>query len=225
MRLPRNHKVFRGQIDAAPVVGVFFLLSLFLLLHSSIVFTPGVRVSINSPGSSSTNRPVVFIQANSEIRYQGRRYQFAEFEAELREQFRDGKVPRMFLLHTESASTGWTAEQVRALATELGSQVELPGTRIELPEAGELPGTANPAVVVAINLNGQLFFENQIIKEELLRKKLEAAVREARGPLTLILQMDKEVALERFVRLSEMAREAGLQEVVIATRPRLKLSR
>ncbi len=46
MKLPRNAKVFRGQLDVAPVVGVFFLLLIFLLLQNYITFVPGVPVQL-----------------------------------------------------------------------------------------------------------------------------------------------------------------------------------
>ena len=46
MKLPRNSKVFRGQFDIAPFMGVFFLLFLFLLLKNFITFVPGVPVQL-----------------------------------------------------------------------------------------------------------------------------------------------------------------------------------
>ena len=46
MKLPRNSKVFRGQLDVAPVVGVFFLLLIFLMLQNFITFIPGVPVRL-----------------------------------------------------------------------------------------------------------------------------------------------------------------------------------
>ncbi len=46
MRYPRNAKIFRGQLDAAPFAGVFFSLLLFILLNSTLVFTPGVRIDL-----------------------------------------------------------------------------------------------------------------------------------------------------------------------------------
>jgi len=54
MRFPHNAKIFRGQFDAAPYVGVFFLLVIFLLAHSAMVFVPGVPIELptgaNLPG-------------------------------------------------------------------------------------------------------------------------------------------------------------------------------
>lgn len=46
MKLPRNAKVFRGQLDIAPFVGVFFLLLIFVLLKNHISFVPGVPVQL-----------------------------------------------------------------------------------------------------------------------------------------------------------------------------------
>ncbi|MBI4657480.1 MAG: biopolymer transporter ExbD [Verrucomicrobia bacterium] len=46
MKLPRNSKIFRGQLDAAPFASVFFLLAIFLTLSSELVFTPGVRINL-----------------------------------------------------------------------------------------------------------------------------------------------------------------------------------
>jgi biopolymer transport protein ExbD len=54
MKFPRNARIFRGQLDAAPFAAVFFLLVIFLLL-GSLVYTPGVRLELpaadNLPGT------------------------------------------------------------------------------------------------------------------------------------------------------------------------------
>ena len=44
MRYPRSVKIFRGQIDAAPFVGVMFLMVIFLLLHSHLVNPTGFEI-------------------------------------------------------------------------------------------------------------------------------------------------------------------------------------
>lgn len=62
MRFPHNAKIFRGQLDAAPFLGVFFLLIIFLLLNSTFVFTPGVPISlpegVNLPGPDKATTAV-----------------------------------------------------------------------------------------------------------------------------------------------------------------------
>jgi biopolymer transport protein ExbD len=66
MRFPHNAKIYRGQIDAAPFLGVFFLLIIFLLLNSSLVFTPGVPITlpqgVNLPG---TDKPTAVVAIDS----------------------------------------------------------------------------------------------------------------------------------------------------------------
>ena len=46
MRFPRNKQIFRGQLDVGAFAGVFFLLLIFVLLQSQLVFTPGVPIRL-----------------------------------------------------------------------------------------------------------------------------------------------------------------------------------
>src|SRR5205823_1704205 len=45
MKFPRNARIFRGQLDAAPFAAVFFLLVIFVML-GTLAYTPGVRVRL-----------------------------------------------------------------------------------------------------------------------------------------------------------------------------------
>jgi biopolymer transport protein ExbD len=49
VRLPRNAKIFRGQLDAAPFAGVFFCLVILLLMTSRLAFTTGVDFETSVP--------------------------------------------------------------------------------------------------------------------------------------------------------------------------------
>lgn len=134
MRFPRQARIFRGQFDVAPYIGVLFLIVLFILLNSSLVFRTGVK--------------------------------------------------------------------------------------IELPVSDELPGPEHPSLVVAIDHNGQVYFEHQIIQERLLQARLNVAVRHAHTPMTLVLEADGRVNQNQILRITEMARAAGIKEIWLATRPR-----
>jgi biopolymer transport protein ExbD len=133
MKFPRNARIFRGQLDAAPFAAVFFLLVLFLVL-GSVVYTPGVRV--------------------------------------------------------------------------------------ELPVADGLPGTDQPTVAVAVDASGGYYFENQSMDEAELGTKLRQAAQQAPVPLTLLVQADKAVTHERLIRLTLLARNAGILHAWLATLPR-----
>jgi len=133
MRFPRNKQIFRGQPDLGAYVGMFFLLLIFVLLNSALVFTPGVP--------------------------------------------------------------------------------------IRLPDADELPGVAGETLVVAVDANGQFYFDNQITPEPVLLQLFFEQVNAARQPLTLVVEADKDVRLETWQRLALLARKAGIRDVVAATRP------
>lgn len=47
MKFPRNARIFRGQLDAAPFISVFFLLVAFVILGSRL-YIPGVRLELPS---------------------------------------------------------------------------------------------------------------------------------------------------------------------------------
>jgi biopolymer transport protein ExbD len=134
MKFPRNAKVFRGQLDAAPISGVFFLLVLFMLLNSNLVFTPGVRINL----------------------------------------------PRV--------------------------------------EGPPLAGVTGPVVLVALDISGNLYFENQIILTNQLSHELQS-VAKATPEITLIVQADREVKLDAFFHLSKLASEAGIRQTLLASRP------
>jgi biopolymer transport protein ExbD len=101
------------------------------------------------------------------------------------------------------------------------SLVFLPGVPVNLPQTADLPGTANPKAVVVIDRGGQIYFESQATSEADLKDKLEASVLRHKGALTLVVQADKEAKHEALVRLAVLAREVGIRDLLIATRPQL----
>src|SRR5207244_10614421 len=73
----------------------------------------------------------------------------------------------------------------------VGSLVYTPGVRVQLPAASDLPGTDKPTVSVAMDGNGRLYFENQLIEENELKNRLRRAVMSSAEKLTLLVQADK----------------------------------
>jgi len=135
MKLPRNARILRGQLDAAPYASVFFLLLNFIVL-ASLVYTPGVQVPLN------------------------------------------------------------------------------------LPVADGLPGTDRPTVAVAVESNGQLYFQNQRVSETEFTNRLSQLTRKSSEMPTLVVQADKDVRLETLIHLRMLARAVGVQDMVEATLPR-----
>ena len=69
MKFPRNARIFRGQLDAAPFAAVLFLIIIFLMLKG-LVYTPGVSLELptidNLPGSDRRSEGVA-IDANGRL--------------------------------------------------------------------------------------------------------------------------------------------------------------
>ena len=96
-----------------------------------------------------------------------------------------------------------------------------PGLSLRLPVADGLAGTDKPTVAVAIDAGGRLFFSNQIVNEGELKSHLRDAAKELREPLTLVIHADKAVTYEQLVRVTLLARDAGIHDIVLATLPRV----
>lgn len=101
-----------------------------------------------------------------------------------------------------------------------GSMVYMPGVRLQLPVASDLPGWDQPSVAVAIDKNGRLYFENQCFQEDELRTRLAQLAKRSNQPLTLLVQADKEATYKMILRLRLLARDAGIPETFLATLPR-----
>ena len=95
------------------------------------------------------------------------------------------------------------------------------GLRIELPEA-DSPAAMAPgerALVVGLDANEQLYFENQRVEWSELKDLLSDRVRAAQGPRTLALQADRDVRTARLFEVSALAAQAGIGNVIFLTRP------
>ena len=105
----------------------------------------------------------------------------------------------------------------------LSALLPVPGLEMKLnpPAAGNLPGTDKPSVSVAVSADGRFYFANQIVSEAQLQSSLADAAKKSPEPLTLVIQADKSVTCDQLVRLTLLARAAGLQNALLATLPRL----
>ncbi len=206
MKFPRTAKIFRGPFDAASMVGVFFLLLIFILL-ASLVYTPGIPIQLSDDASFShfsSAKKMVSIARNGEITFENQIYKLPDLDR-LRSELKKTPI-EMLVLHSEPGAPREIVNRFRDL------------TRIELPNPENFSGSANPTVMVAVNLVGQIFFENQRIIETDLEKKLKSIIEKNKQPMTLVVWADKSES-EIIVRLGGVARRAGFKEMLIATRP------
>ncbi len=102
----------------------------------------------------------------------------------------------------------------------LGRLIYTPGVLIQPPLADGLPGTDKPTVAMAVDAQGRFYFANQMVTEDKLKSALAAAARKSPEPLTLVIHADKTVAYAQLVHLTLLARDAGIRNALLATRPR-----
>jgi biopolymer transport protein ExbD len=143
MRFPRNTKIFRGQLDAAPYAGVFFLLVIFLLLNSSFVFTPGIPIALPDapplPGAATPTLAVA-IDESSRIYFDNQ----VTSEAALKRRLSDAvaATPDLTLVIQAHKNVTWNAlARVMLVAREAGVKTALPATRPPV-----VPAPYNPVV-------------------------------------------------------------------------------
>jgi biopolymer transport protein ExbD len=223
MKFPRNTRIFRGQLDMAPVACLFFATALMLFLHSQMVFVPGVQLDLHP--STDTNLPSLFIDAEGLFHFGSSTISQSSFLKRLRSEADKGKAPASIIFEADPAASTNAVNAVRTIAAELSIGLEPSGMRIALPVAPDKPGVNTPSVMVAVNANGQYFYENQLVREDAdLQTKLAHATATSHEPLTLVLKMDREVVVDTCVKLCEMARKAGFEKVLLGTRPALRPS-
>jgi biopolymer transport protein ExbD len=103
----------------------------------------------------------------------------------------------------------------------LGALLPTPGIPLQLPVANDLPGTDKPSVAMAVDAGGRFYFANQLVSEAQLESSLAATAKKSREPLTLVIHADKTVTYEQLVHLTLLARDAGIQNALLATLPRI----
>ena len=216
MRFPRNARIFRGQLDATPVVAMFFLLVIFLLL-ASLVYTPGVPVDLTAFDSGP--RIDLTVRSNGLVMHRSEVITNA-FSKWLDEERTRRGGPATVAVHADKYAPRGVVRQIRDAARDLGMGFMVPEAGIELPDSLELRGTTNAIVVVAVNYVGQLFYGNSLVSEEKLMAELKQTVRDPANPPTLLVRADKAVEQEVLDRLGQLARGAGLREMLLARQPR-----
>jgi len=104
----------------------------------------------------------------------------------------------------------------------LGKMLYTPGIQVQLPAAGDviLPGATGPTLSVAVRTNA-FYFQDQEVPESELSNRLFAAKQKISGPVTLIVELDKDVTGEKWTQLWSTAQQVGFRDVLMATLPRV----
>ena len=123
MRFPHNIKVFRGQLDAAPFMGMLFLLILFLLLNSALVFTPVIPIhlpeGVNLPGAERPTA-VVAVDESGHFYFENQLCDEARLRDRLRHVVTRSREPVLLVIQADKAAKVEVLVRLGLLAQSLG---------------------------------------------------------------------------------------------------------
>jgi biopolymer transport protein ExbD len=122
MKFPRNARIFRGQLDAAPFLSVFFLLVIFVLL-GSLVYTPGVRVQLPvSDDGAGVAGPTaaVAIDANGQYFFRNQLVDRAHLLSHLQTAVSNSPEPLTLIVQADKETKRESLDQLAAIAKEAG---------------------------------------------------------------------------------------------------------
>lgn len=96
-----------------------------------------------------------------------------------------------------------------------------PGTQLELPaDVGVVSQAARePAYIVAVDATERVFFENQLIEPTDLGARLRDLVSIPGTPRAVWILADKAVTHGRLAELGRLARDAGIERIILGSAP------
>ena len=142
MRFPHNAKIFRGQFDAAPYVGVFFLLVIFLLAHSAMVFVPGVPIELPGVGADlpGIEKPiaVVAVDAGGTFYFENQMCDEKRLRERLKATVERSREPITLVTRIDRAAASEVFARLAMVAQDVGilhlhHQVQLPAAHTTPP--------------------------------------------------------------------------------------------
>ncbi|MHC1763208.1 MAG: ExbD/TolR family protein [Verrucomicrobiia bacterium] len=137
MRLPRNAKIFRGQLDAAPFAGVMFLLLLFVVLQSKLVFTPGIPIDLPKADADLPGIPgpsvIVAVDRSGQVYYESQAVaNLGDLRDRLRAAVRQSRQPLTLEVMVDKSAPLAYWVPVLSLAGEAGMDRALLVTRPQI---------------------------------------------------------------------------------------------
>lgn len=147
MKFPRQAKPFTGRLDAAPFAGVFFLLLLFLLLQSSLVPVPGIRIHLPTiagialPGTTGPALTVA-VDSRAQLYFNQQAVSERDLRDRLTAQLRRFHDPVTLVILADEAVDQGAVTRLCGLARELGIGEVVIGARAAVLPGGEATNVA-----------------------------------------------------------------------------------
>ena len=145
MKFPHSTKIFRGQLDAAPFLGVFFLLIIFLLLNSAFVSTSGVPITlpegVNLPGPDKATAAVA-VDEGGHFYFENQLCDVARLKERLQDAVARSHQPITLVVQSDKAAKTEVLATLSILARSLGIRDMLLAVRPPVVATPVAPATA-----------------------------------------------------------------------------------
>ena len=144
MKFPRNARILRSQLDAAPLAAVFFLLVIFVMM-GSLVYTPGVHIELpvanNVSGSNDlpgTDQPsfTIAVDAGNRLFHQNQLITEDELKVRLAQAVVNSPTPPTLIIQAHKTVTLESYTRLTLLAADAGIRKSLLAT---LPRPATVP--------------------------------------------------------------------------------------
>ena len=205
MKYAGKIKPLYSGLNAAPFIGVLFVMLPMLLFHTSIVFKPGVEVNISLPVSdqkSGVTDPSLSVAVDSKnILYFQNRQVLGQVYSLTVEEKEEG-MPLVDLVINRAADL-----DLNLVNRSVEKRRILLNGKLAQPEA--------------LLKRGQQI-ELDVPSTELLRRRIERAIEQGGlkpESVSLLIQADQAVRHDMIVKLCNMAGEVGFGKVMLSTRP------
>lgn len=137
MKFPRNARILRSQLDAAPLAAVFFLLVIFVMM-GSLVYTPGVHIELpvaNTAASGNdlpgTDQPAftIAVDAGNRLFHLNQLITEDEFKARLALAVTNPSEPPTLIIQAHKTVTLESYTRLTLLARDAGIRKSLLATQ------------------------------------------------------------------------------------------------
>src|SRR5208282_3858473 len=123
MRFPRNARIFRGQLEAAPFAAVLFLLIIFVMLNG-LLYTPGTLLELPAAdGLAGADKPSVKValDANGRLYFENNGpVGEDDLKGRLKAAVRDSSQPLTLIIQADKAVSYGTLHHLWMLARDAG---------------------------------------------------------------------------------------------------------
>ncbi|MCS1409148.1 MAG: hypothetical protein M2R45_02327 [Verrucomicrobia subdivision 3 bacterium] len=98
--------------------------------------------------------------------------------------------------------------------------ISSPSVKIQLPaiEGNEIVRANLPKLDIAVDADGRIYFESQLVALDALHRRLEIAVARFRKKPSLVLHADKDADLEKVLQICQTAVTVGITETIWTAR-------